>query len=697
MQRICIALCLAAGLAAGLSAQQQPPPQPAQQTQQPPRFRVEINYVEIDAVVTDAQGTFVRDLRREDFEVLEDGKPQQVTAFSVVDVPIERADVPLLAPEVAPDVASNEREFNGRIYILILDDLHTAALRSQRVRAGARQFIERYVGANDLAAVVTTGGNTRGAQEFTSSKPLLLRAVDNFIGQKLRSATAEKLDEYYRMRGTPMANDPLRDPFEFERAAKARNMLDTLTNVSRVLGAVQGRRKAVVLFGEGIDYDINNPFEAQFATSIRDDLREAIAAATRSNVTIYSVDARGLTTMGDESMDMASPPEDPSLRLDSRGLQEELRLSQDSLRSLADQTGGFALVNTNDFRNGFERIQRDNSTYYLLGYYSSNERLDGRYRRITVRVKRPGLEVRARRGYVAPRSRDANNKLRPDKSGLSAELTEALSSPVPVSGLPLTVTAAPFKGTAPDASVLVTIELGGRQLPFTEREGVFQNALEVTTIAVDERGNVHGPPPATVSLNLTPRTHEAVVTRGFRVTQRLSLKAGRYTLRIGAREQKGGAIGTIAYDLEVPNFFKAPLSMSGVVLTSRAAGARPTASPDPELKEILPGPPTAIREFSREDTLGVFAEVYDNQASTPHRIDITATIKADGGRSMVSQSEERSTEELQGARGGFGYRTDIPLQDLEPGSYVLTVEARSRLSGNPTVREDIPFRVRGRT
>jgi VWFA-related protein len=692
MQRTFAAFALALVTAVGLSAQQAPSQQPGQPAQ-PPRFRVQVNYVEIDAVVTDAQGNFVRDLTPNDFEVLEDGKPQEISAFTVVDLPIEHAEAPLLAPNVMPDVQTNQRGFNGRIYLMILDDLHTAPLRSNRVKMAAKQFVERYVGANDLVAVVSTGGRTDASQEFTNNKARLLRAIDRFMGQKPRSATLEKLDTYNMRRGTPTANDPLRDPYEFERAAKARNMLDTLTHASDYLVNVHGRRKAIVMIGEGIDYDINNPFDNQDATVIQDDLRRAIAAATRANVTIYSVDPRGLTSSGDEAIELSGYADDPSLKLDTRGLQEELRLSQDSLRILSGETGGFALLNTNDFRDGFDRIQRDNSVYYLIGYYSSNERRDGKFRKLTVRVKRPGLQVRARRGYVAAKGKD--NKPGDTKSGLSPDLEAAISSPVPQPGLPLTVTAAAFKGTAPDASVLVAIEVGAKDLPFKEQSGKFHNALELTTVAIDQKGNAHGPAPTTVQLNLSEATHAAVQARGFRLLQRLPLSPGQYTLRVGMREADSGSIGTLSYDLDVPDFYKAPLSMSGIVLTSRAAEARLTPTPDPELKGILPGPPTAIREFSSADTITAFAEVYDTQANNPHRVDITATVKADGGRTVFSQTEERATQELQGARGGFGYRVEIPLKDIQPGSYVLTIEARSRLSGNPSTREDIPFEVRG--
>jgi hypothetical protein len=265
---------------------------------------------------------------------------------------------------------------------------------------------------------------------------------------------------------------------------------------------------------------------------------------------------------------------------------------------------------------------------------------------------------------------------------------------VHVSGVPMVVTAAPFKGTAPNASVLVTIELAADTLPFKEQKGTLHNAIELTMFALDGKGNVKGVPSTTVQLNLSPQTHAAVKARGLRMTNRIELAPGRYTLRVGAREQNGGAIGTLSYDLDVPDFYKEPLTMSGIVLSSRAAAAKPTAAPDPDLKQVLPTPPTTMREFVPADTLSAFAEVYDARGNTPHKVDITASVKQDGGRQVFSQTEERGTEELQGARGGFGYRVDVPLKDLAPGEYVFTIEARSRLSGNPTVKQDIPFRVR---
>ena len=208
-QLFLIGLAALIGLASGpLQGQSQP-----QQPQQPPiTFRAEVNYVEVDTRVLDRDGKFIAGLTADDFQVFEDGKPQKVTAFSMVNIPLERAERPLFASKpVEPDVRTNLQGADGRIYVIMLDDLHTAALRSQRIKLAAKQFIERYVGANDLAAVVHTSGRSDAGQEFTTSQSRLLRAVDKFMGRKLNSSTRNMMDDAQMRTGTPMAGDPVRD------------------------------------------------------------------------------------------------------------------------------------------------------------------------------------------------------------------------------------------------------------------------------------------------------------------------------------------------------------------------------------------------------------------------------------------------------------------------------------------------------
>src|SRR5712692_6301107 len=462
---------------AALTAGQAPPP-----TQQP-TFKVQVDYVEVDALVTDRSGNFIRDLKKEDFQVIEDGRPQAITTFSLVDIPVERLQRPLGAElPIEPDVKTNERPFDGRVYVMIIDDYHTGFGRTERVKRAAKQFIQRNLGSNDLMAVVHTAGAADAGQEFTSNKRLLLAAVDKTMGNKLRSATAEKTDEYYRTRGTGLSG-PLQDPVEQQRAYYARATLDTLRGVADWFAGVHGRRKSILFVSEGIDYDINDVFNNQNASTIIDATRDAIAAATKSNVSIYSIDPRGLTNLGDEEIEIGAYPDDPTLGVNSTSLANELRLSQDSLRVLADETGGFAAVNRNDFSTAFERIVVDNSSYYVLAYYPpTTDKRAGRFHKIEVRVSRPGLIVRSRKGYAAPKKAPA---ARPTSaaSNTPAELRDALESPLPMSGITMHVFAVPFKGAAPNASVLLGIEMRGRDLRV-----VPNSKVDVSYIAVDTNG-----------------------------------------------------------------------------------------------------------------------------------------------------------------------------------------------------------------
>ena len=167
---------------------------------------------------------------------------------------------------------------NGRIYLFVLDDLHVDLTRGPRVKESLHRFFERNFGANDLAAVVFTSGRSADGQDFTNNPRLLLAAVDKFMGRKLRSPTLERLDEYNRQQtaGTRNAGDPVNDPVAFERAQNARNMLHRCRSSRTSWPGVHGRRKAMVLVSEGIDYDIYNLFDNNSAAStIVDATRDA--------------------------------------------------------------------------------------------------------------------------------------------------------------------------------------------------------------------------------------------------------------------------------------------------------------------------------------------------------------------------------------------------------------------------------------
>jgi VWFA-related protein len=576
---------------------------------------------------------------------------------------------------------------------MILDDLHVAALRSQRVKIAARQFIQRNLGANDLMAVIFTGGRSQDAQEFTGNRRLLLASVDRFMGQKLDSATVTRNQEYFRQLGSPIQDNRIPDPDEQQRVYNTRSMLSSLKQVAEWFAGVRGRRKTMLFFSEGIDYDITDIIRrpdapSSSATGIMYDIQDAIAATARSNVSIYSIDPRGLTDQGDDTIGVTqfADQQDPQAGIGLSSLRNELRLSQDSLRQLADETGGFAAINRNDFAQAFDRIVRDNSSYYVLAYYPPSEKRDGKFHKIEVRTTRPGLVVRSRRGYSSPRGKPAPQNTR--TGGMSPEMFEAMNSPLQVSGLTLRAFAAPFKGPAPNASVLVGIELLGRDLSLETNSKV-----DISYMAVDSKAKVFGARNDSLTMNLRPDSRSRVEQSGFRVLNRMDLPAGRYQLRIAARDSAKATIGTVIYDLEVPDFYKQSMGMSGIVLTSLGGAAMLTARPDEQLKEVLPAPPIAARTFAQNDELALFAEVYDNSGNAPHKVDITTSVLTDEGRVIYKMDEERDSSELQGAKGGYGFTARVPLSEIAPGSYVLNVEARSRLGQSLSTVRQVQFKI----
>jgi len=251
------------------------------------------------------------------------------------------------------------------------------------------------------------------------------------------------------------------------------------------------------------------------------------------------------------------------------------------------------------------------------------------------------------------------------------------------------VFAAPFKGTAPNASVLFGVELRGRDMKVEPNSKILLSYL-----AIDATGKVRGGNTDSLTLtNLKPESKARIEATGLRMLNRMDLPPGRYVLRLAAHDPAGGNVGSVQYDLEVPDFVKAPFSMSGLVLTSGAGVSLPTVKADEQLKPMLPAPPIALRTFPQNDEIALFTEVYDNSGTTPHKVDIVTTVTTDEGKQMFKTEETRDSADLGGKRGGFGYMTRIPMKDLALGSYVLKVEATSRLGKTPPVARELQFTV----
>jgi VWFA-related protein len=720
-----VGLVVATALAAAQSPTQAPP-----QTTTPPTpevtFKVEVNYVEEDVRVVDRDGNFVRGLKREDFQVSEDGKPQKVEAFGLVDIPNTRPRKPMyFAPEalpIEPDVAVNKQVLDGRLYLIVLDDYHVAPLRSQNVRNLARRFVLEKLGPDDQAAVVVTSGLLRASQDFTQNRRLLLEAIDNFLGQKMPSAGVERNEKMSRQMnaaGAPIddAGDPIQidpanryvgDDRAAERTFQARQSLNSLRSISEWMSAIQGRRKAIILISEGVDYNLfdiftgGDPSNFNFENfnMIQTETYDTISAASRSNVQIYSVDPRGLTTMGQEDIEIGGLAAG-AYNLGPKQLMQELQSSQQNLRQLSEETGGVAFVGRNDFNEAFDRIVLENSQYYVLGYYSTNDKRDGKLRNISVRVAGyPDAQVTYRKRYAAPRGRAPKNTaagkpLDPTKS-LNADLVNAMASPLPKTGIQLRVSAIAKKGTAKTTDVEVLIDTLGKDLNFTEKNGTFVNRISMQVGVFNKQGkSVFGERPD-VDLNLRPESHARVSQYGVRILRHLSLPPGRYQLRVAAQDTGKVKQGSAHLDIDVPDFTKEPLALSNIALAStadRAVYSPPKPGFDP-FNGLLPGAPSALREFPNQSELAAAIEVYINKPVPVHRFDVSTTVKADDGRVVFNQDEERSTEQLHGTPGGFGFAVRVPIQNWTPGLYVLEIAAKSRLSDVAPVSRIIQFEVK---
>ena len=712
--RLALALTAATTLLIPIAAQQ-PPPQLTT-----PVLRASVDQVIVDVVVTDENGGVVPALTAEDFDVFERGQRQTVSTFSEVSLPLVRP-LKATAPVAASDVRTNQRRPEGRIYVLVLDDHHVGVGRTGTVQNAAREFLNRQVQAGDLVAVVTTTGVGGAFQDFTEDAALASAAIDRFVGRQpgetaalqktaedafvaraaqsqaqqaqaqaaaqvgadtsVSQTAANQAESAFGARNAdPMAvrrNSTAiiadgaitdNDDAAVEAMERARITLRTLRTIADGLGGIPGRRKAILYFSEGL------PVTPRAADLVAE-LTRVTAAAARANVTIYTFDPRGLDLhMGAELLATGVSP--------SAQLQQKRRLSADMLRTLSDETGGAAALDTNALGGALERVASESSHYYLIGYAPTDAAHDGRYRPIEVRVKRPGLRVSARKGYVAP---DDNAAPPSSFSGLGAELSELIRRPMSTLGLPLAVMAVPLP--LEFDNVTVTVEVGAQALGFDERDGRHENTVDLAIVPVGIGGKVYPLVNGHARLSLPPEDAEAVRARGLRMVERLTLPAGTYQLHVAAREVRQGASGSVICDLVVPDRSAPGLTMTPLLVSGTRARQMPSANRDDRVLRALGGsPPTTGRVFQRDETLSAYAEVIDVGAATRRDVELVTIVRDARDRDIVHSVRPNASDRAEPGHS-FPYAIDIPLRTLPPGRYLLRVEARAAGTPEPVVRE----------
>ena len=387
-----------------------------------PAFKSGVNLVEVDVVVTDKAGQPVRGLRQEDFEVTEDGKAVSVETFTAIDLPAAAPGTVVTEPDRSgTSLASNDQEDEGRILLIVMDDYHVSfdAGRVAASKAIARRLVER-MGPWDQAAVISTSGRSSAQAEFTSDRALLVAAIDKFFPQSEVGARGGIEQRTPAMGG---------GRFNFIQEIKARWAMDALSNAAKTLAFIPHRRKAVLLVSQGLPVSVEDIVTNQNAAGAAQALRDFIVTAQRSNIAVYTMDPCGLDL--DDGCNTSS---------------------RQNLESLAENTGGFAVTNTNAPERSVDRVVAENGTYYLLGYAAPTPN-DGKRHRIRVRARVPGVEVRARDSYYAPRG-----PARTIEGPVSVD--SLIGAPIQSRGLSMRVAAVPAPlAQKPAATVAVGIEM----------------------------------------------------------------------------------------------------------------------------------------------------------------------------------------------------------------------------------------------
>jgi hypothetical protein len=376
---------------------------------------------------------------------------------------------------------------------------------------------------------------------------------------------------------------------------------------------------------------------------------------------------------------------------------------------VSDATGGFAALDTNDFRGAFERIVEDSSHYYVLGYEPSKPLKPGELREIGVRVSRPGMTVVARKGHAAPAARSDGPRLeagdapvpaaplpgsrrgRPegllDMSAPAAaprrlvnELQQLLASPLPRAGLPMRAQAIPFHGDSKKGSVQLVVEVLGGGLQFGERSGRFEEHVELALLTVDAHAKADNGRSSSIDLKLTPEDLQRVKATGVRWLTRLELAPGRYQVRVAGRAARTGATGLVTVDVEVPRFSPDRPALSGVTLTSLTSVLMLTKG-DAKSAGAIESPPSAARTFVAGDRLTALVRAY--APKTLPELELVATVFwSDGSRNPPLRKK---------LAAGVGAEVAIPIDTslLAPGAYQL----RIALTGSELPERVVPFEI----
>jgi VWFA-related protein len=652
-------------------------------------FHAETEMVLVNVTVRDKSGKVVRDMKPVDFRIKEDGKLQKVVSFDIentdavpaLDVaqakPLENtpassstADKPQLAAAV---------EFKDRRLIVLFFDL--SGMEPDEIDhsvTAALNYVDKQMAPADLVSIVSLGSSLQVNQDFTTDHGLLKKALQSLnpgTGQGFEEGSTGTTEGTPDTGGSFTADDTEYNIFNTDRR------LEALRSVAERLSHVQ-QKKSLIYFSSGIDRTgIENESELKAATN----------AAVRANLAFYTMDIRGLQALvaGGEAQNASLRGTSPYSGQSTLNALNSNFTTQETLVTLAADTGGRAFLDSNDFSKVFKGVQEDTSTYYVLGYHSTNPARDGRYRRITVSLNRPGMKIDYRRGYYAPA--DYQHSTKEDRE---RQLEEELNSDLPATDLPLYLAAGYFRIGDNKFFVPISLAVPGSQIPFTSSSNQDKATLDVIGMALDSNKRQVGDMRDTVKLAVN--TSSEVKRKNVQYDNGFILLAGKYHLKFVVRENQTGRMGSFETDIEIPDLKNQPLKMSSVVLSNQIQPSKNTRNKsNPLAREGSEVIPSVTHVFSTGQHLYLYYEVYDpgregqgngkSKGSNDSGIRLLTNIAFFQGKVKAYESPLQEVNELNARdRGAAVFQLDVPLTQLKPGFYTCQVNVVDDAAGRFT-------------
>ncbi len=697
-----------------------PSPSPAEEDGEDEVVRISTNLVQFDTVVVDKDGRQVTDLKPEDFEVLIDGKPQTIANFSYVSTESGTVSTQRVAPRAGPAVAGPppppvrlRPEQVRRTVALVVDDLGTSFESTAHVRRALKKFVDEQMQPGDLVAIMRTSAGIGALQQFTGDKQLLYKAIERVrwypSGRSGVSAfaplEADPLQAAGRMTGADRGGNSRNNERDRERQRTADEALSefreeifsvgtlgALNFIIRGMRELPGR-KAVVFFSDGFRVYFRE--DNQLSTRVLEGLRRLSDLANRAAVTVYTVDARGLVYMGLSASDNTANMSADDIERELTDRRTTFIDTQAGMEYLARQTGGAFMRNTNDLGLGIRRALEDQKGYYLIGFHPPPEVFDAeagrpRFNRFEVRLRRAGLETRARRGFYGFTEETA----RPVRRTRAEQMIAALTSPFTSGGLDLKLTTL-FSSPVEQATIMDSLlHLNMRQFKFAdEADGWKKAVVDVMAITFGENGQVIDQINRTETVRARGDALNSVLDNGLVYLMRVPVKkAGAYQLRVAVRDAATEKLGSASQFIEVPNLKKSRLALSGIFLTSTppaAAAPPPAAAGGASAQEGAAGEDTglrdaALRRFPRGASLDFTMSVYNaalDRATGRPQVQLQTRLYREGvlayeGKPMpIDVSQQRDLKRLV-----FASRLKLGAA-LPPGEYVLQVVATDAVAG----------------